>query len=325
MSLPRRIFHYFRLAAVNKRVFTRALSGLLIVAGAVLVTGWHFSFRDYAGYFEQRRGSYARAVVAPAARDSLFEKTWLTVMNKDGFTVECGILTPRSAGKRHPAIILLGGKATGKHAVEYALDVTEVIIVAVDYPYTPRETYSLTNFLGDVPAIRNALIDMVPSVMLVTDYLMAREDVDTTRIVLLGYSFGAPFVPCIIAHDRRFAVAAMVYGGGDLRSLIAHNVRRYETEAAAQCVGALAGVLLRPLEPMRYIDRVSPTPLIMINGTNDEQVPRDNAELLYKAAGEPKRITWLETRHVRPDNIELTRTIVARLRQELELQGIRMH
>jgi dienelactone hydrolase len=232
------------------------------------------------------------------------------------------MLTPRDNLRKHPAIILLGGKATGKYAVNYALDITGVVIIAVDYPYTTRETYTVINFLGDVPAIRNALIDMVPSVMLVTDYLLTREDVDTTRIVLLGYSFGAPFVPCIVAHDRRPAVAVMVYGGGDLRSLIVHNVRRYESEAVAQFAGTLAAFLLRPLEPMRYIDRVTPTPLIMINGTNDEQVPRHNVELLYHAAGEPKTIKWLESRHVRQDNLELTRMIVAELRRELEQRGI---
>jgi fermentation-respiration switch protein FrsA (DUF1100 family) len=158
--------------------------------------------------------------------------------------------------------------------------------------------------------------------MLLTDYLLTREDVDPGKIILLGYSFGAPFVPCIIAHDRRAAVAAVVYGGGDLRSLIAHNVRRYEGEAASQFVGSLGGVLLRPLEPMRYIHRVAPIPLVMINGTNDEQVPRYNAELLYNAAGEPKTITWLESRHVRPDNPALTKAIVAELKRGLAKAGI---
>ena len=308
---------------MKRRIFKRILLLLLLVAGADLAAGWYFYFRDYDSYFEERRGAYEGTIVTPVSRDSLFEKSWVAVKNKNGFVVQCGMLTPRDDAGRHPAIILLGGKATGKYAVDYALDITDVVIIAVDYPYTPRETYTITNFVHDVPSIRSALIDMVPSVMLVTDYLLTRRDVDSTKIILLGYSFGAPFVPCIVAHDRRAAVAAMVYGGGDLRSLIVHNVRRYENEAIAQFVGALGGLLLHPLEPMRYIGRVTPTPLIMINGSNDEQVPRHNAELLYNAAGEPKTIAWLESRHVRPENIELTRLIVAELKKKLEQYGIR--
>ncbi len=309
---------------MKAKVFKRILSWLLLVASAALIVVWYFYARDYSGYFEERRGTYREATVTVAARDSLFEKSWLTVKNEEGFTVECGMLTPRDEKGKHAAIVLLGGKATGKYAIDYALDVRNVTIIAVDYPYTLRETYTIANFLYDVPAIRKALIDMVPSVMLVTDYLLTRQDVDTSQIVLLGYSFGAQFVPCIIAHDHRFAVAAMAYGGGDLRSLIAHNVRRYEGKVTAEFVGILGGLLLRPLEPMRYIDKVTPTPLIMINGTNDEQMPRHNAELLYSAAREPKSIRWLESRHVRTDNVGLTKMIVAELRRELGVRGIRV-
>lgn len=299
----------------------RVLVGLLFVAGAALVAGWYYYGREYGSYFHERRGLYVGATVRPVSRYPVVEKSWLTVKNRDGFLVECGMLTPRDDRGKHPAIIVLGGKATGKYAVDYALDIAGAVIIAVDYPYTPRETYTITNFLHDVPEIRNALIDMVPSVMLVIDYLLTREDVDTSRIVLMGYSFGAPLVPCIVAHDRRPAVAALVYGGGDLRFLITHNVRRYEGEAVSTFVGLLGGLLLRPLEPMRYIGRVTPTPLIMVNGTNDEQVPRYSAELLYNAAGDPKTITWLESRHVRPDNVELTRMIVAELKRELGKRG----
>jgi dienelactone hydrolase len=309
-------------AEIKKGCFRRSLAWGLPVVVAVLIAGWMFYDRDYAGYFQETRGTFAGATVSPVSQHAGLGKSWLTVKSKAGFVVECGMLTPPDDGHKHPAIILLGGKATGKHAVDYALDVTGMIIVAVDYPYTPRDTYTITNFLGDVPAIRNALFDMIPSVMLVIDYLLTRGDVDSSKIVLLGYSFGAPFVPCIIAHDHRPAVAAMVYGGGDMRSLITHNVRRYEGEVISQFVGTLAGALLYPLEPMRFVGRVAPTPLIMINGTEDEQVPRHNVELLYNAAGEPKSITWLESRHVRPDNAGLTRSILAVLKRQLALRGI---
>jgi predicted peptidase len=231
------------------------------------------------------------------------------------------MLEPRSvpgvSRKRFPAIILLGGKTTGKYAVDHALDIENVLIISPDYPYEPRESYSVASFLGDIPDIRQALLDMVPSVMLITDYLWDRPDVDTTRVVLLGYSFGAPFVPCVISQDRRSAVAVMVYGGGDLHSLIRHNVARFEGPVFSELAGFLGGLLLRPMEPMQFVDRIAPTPLVMINGTQDEQVPRENAELLYAAARQPKKLIWLESRHVNVRNIELTVRIIRALKAEL--------
>lgn len=273
------------------------------------------SLKDYSEYFQMRHGSLAEIV---ERRTSIPEKTWITLHNADGFKVECGLFAPHDSTKRYPTIILLGGKATGKYAIDYALDINNVIILALDYPYTPRESYTFWTIIQDIPAVREAFFDIVPASMLAIDYLYQRSDVDTTKIVLLGYSFGAPFVPVITVHDKRITVATMIYGGGELHSLIRHNVGRYKGMLLSEFVGSLSGVLLRPLEPMRFADKISPKPLVMINGVNDEQIPRYNTELFFNAAHEPKKLVWLESKHVNTNNPDLTRRIIATLKEELK-------
>jgi hypothetical protein len=164
----------------------------LVVILSTLSLVFFISSRDYTHYFHVRHGSLAEIV---ERRDSTVMKSWVTLRNSDGFKVKCGLLVPKDSSKRYPAVILLGGKATGKFAIDYALDIDNVIILALDYPYEPRESYTFWTILWDVPAVRKALIDMVPAAMLATDYLFRRTDVDTTKLVILGYSFGAPFVP----------------------------------------------------------------------------------------------------------------------------------
>ncbi len=299
-----------------KRLSFKLIVGIILVLLLILFTlVAYLSFRDYSEYFQSRRGMLAEVV---ECSDSVAGKYWITLRNVDGFKVECGLLVPRDTTKRYPVILLLGGKATGKYAIDYAMDIDSVIILALDYPYEPRETYTFWRVLWDLPAVRQALFDMVPSAMLATDYLFQRKDVDTSKLVILGYSFGAPFVPAIVAHDRRAAVAAMVYGGGELHTMIRHNVARYKGPAMSEFVGSAGALLLRPLEPMRYADKISPIPLVMINGENDEQIPRYNTELFFNAAREPKNIVWLRSRHVRTDNVELTRHIIATLKEELK-------
>lgn len=297
-----------------------AVAGLLVAIAALALLRLYTE--DYTSHFARQRGTFSYATVLPASSDSLTTKSWLTVTNSQGFSVECGMLTPRDSSRRYPAIVLLGGKTTGKNAVDYALGIADAVIIALDYPYEPQTQYTLMSFLADAPTIREALLNMVPSAMLVFDYLRSRRDVDTTKIVVLGYSFGAPFIPCIAANERRCAAAVMVYGAGELRTLIRHNVNRYEGKLMSEFVGTLGAMLLAPLEPLHTIERVAPIPLIMINGTNDEMIPRQNVEMLYAKGKEPKKLIWIESRHVNPRDTSLTATIVEKLRSELSALGV---
>jgi len=302
----------------------RRLIGLTLTAilASLLCIIFYLHFKDYREDFRERRGLIINAQLEPVTKDSTGAKFWLRLQNTKGMVMNCGMLVPNGENILWPAVILLGGKATGKHAVDYALGVDSVLIVAVDYPFEPRDNYTVTSFLGDVPTIRSSLLDMVPSVMLVRDYLATRDDVDTTRIVVAGYSFGAPLVPVIVATDRRFSAAVMGYGAGGLHSLIRHNIRRYRDPFVSELGGVLGGLLLRPLEPMRYIAEVSPTPLIMINGTHDDQIPHGNTLALHENAGQPKTIRWIESGHLHPRNPELTRKVANAMADELRRLGI---
>jgi dienelactone hydrolase len=307
----------------SRKRWPAVVGGTLVVATmTVVLLLLYLSRKDYTEDFRERRGVVERVSVEEYAADSVSRRFWVRIASSSGLTVTCGMLIPRPAGKQYPVIVLLGGKATGRYAVDYALGVDNVIVVAPDYPYEPRDDYSLLRFVGDVPAIRSAIFDMVPSVMLATDYLWGRPDVDTTKLILMGYSFGAPFIPAIIAQDRRAAIAVVVYGGGDVASLIRHNVQRYEGALAGYMAGWLSRLLLYPLEPLRFIDGVSPIPLLMINGTEDEQVPRENTEMLFDGARAPKEIVWIESRHVHPRNMELTKRIIGTIRVKLAERGM---
>ena len=307
------------------KTFLVLLRAAAVATAAVALLVAALYTRDESSEFFARKGDLAHVSLEPLSSDSLFDRSWLTLESSTGLTVVNGLLTPSSrstAGGRYPAVILLGGKATGKYAVDYALGIRNIVLVAPDYPYEPRASYTVTEFLGDVPAIRQAILDMFPSVMLVMDYLHSRSDVDTTKIVLLGYSFGAPFIPAIAASDRRASVAAIVYGGGGMRTLIRHNVRRYRGPLESELVGSASALLLRPVEPLRYVQGIAPMPLVMINGTEDEQIPRQNTMALFERAGEPKTLVWIESGHVHPRNVDLTQKIIASLSSELERLGI---
>lgn len=287
---------------------------LLFITCFFLSYVFYLSYKDYKDYFQLKRGRLSDII---EIEDSISNKFWVTLKNNEGFKVECGLLLPKNQNKKYPAAILMGGKTTGKYAIDYAIDIDNIIICALDYPYEPRSSYNIGTILWDLPAVREAFFKMVPSAMLAVDYLLTRKDVDTSKIFITGYSFGAPFVPVIIANDERYSAAVMVYGGGDLTSLIRHNVARYESLVLAEFLGRISGLLLHPIEPLRHVDKISPKPLLMINGSNDEQIPIHNVKLLFETAKEPKKLIWIESKHVNPNNPTLTKQIIQTLKNEL--------
>ncbi len=297
---------------------------VLIAAVALALSGllaWQLTLNAESPQLSNWRKTSIEATLASMPGDSSNDRARLTLSNGHGLRVECGLLVPRAPGP-HPAMVVMAGRETGKRGIEYVTDVRNLVVIALDYGYEPRESYTFWTFMRDVPAMRRAALDLVPSALMALDYLRQRADVDTSRLILLGYSFGAPLVPAIAAHDRGLAVAAMAYGGGDLPSLISHSFRRSQSALVSDFVGGLAWLLLRPIEPMRYATKISPIPLLMVNGELDEFVPRENVETFFRKAREPKRLLWLRSSHVNPEKVELSHRVAIALRGEMLALGV---
>ena len=133
------------------------------------------------------------------------------------------------------------------------------------------------------------------------DALEQQPWADASRLYLVGASYGAMTGAAAAAFDPRLRKAALIYGGGDLRRLL-------DSPAARETAGILhaparwtLGFLLAPADPVRHVRRISPRPILMINGTHDPLVPPDSAQALHAAAGEPKETAWIESGHIGED------------------------
>ena len=66
--------------------------------------------------------------------------------------------------------------------------------------------------------------------------------------------------------------------------------------AAALAIGG-GGIGPEAADPARHIARFAPRPLLFVNATRDERIPRERAEALHAAAAEPKQVLWFECGH----------------------------
>ena len=103
------------------------------------------------------------------------------------------------------------------------------------------------------------------------DALALHPEVDVGRTVYAGFSLGTMLGALFCAGEPRVRAAALAIGGG--------------------------GMGPESIDPARHIARFAPRPVLFVNATRDERIPRDRAECLHAAAGDPKEVLWFDCGH----------------------------
>jgi len=196
------------------------------------------------------------------------------------------------------ALFLLGGVRTGMKAVRLVEPFPGTLVISAEYPLKRRLPEN------DIPSkVRScfSLIDgsaeSLVAFALVIRYLEAREEIDS--IVLVGASLGVPYTTMLAAQNEVDGLA-LLYGGGKMGIILERAIDVGPPWFRA-VLGAALGRVLAPVDPVRHIGAVSPTPIFLINADHDPHVPDEAVRTLHEAAGEPRKIIIIEGGgHVKP-------------------------
>jgi len=123
------------------------------------------------------------------------------------------------------------------------------------------------------------------------DYVKTRPDVDPYRIVIFGQSLGGA-VGIVVAAQRDDVRGIAADGAfSHYRRIVAWHVRRSPLlRVLAWWVPKL--LVSDGYEPIDYVGRIAPRPILLFHGTADRIVDWHMARELYEAANEPKQL-WL--------------------------------
>ena len=280
----------------------------LSLAGSIIVLTEIYKRSDYQSKFIDRKGRLVLITERPIEGDDGYAWFDFHLENDKNLQVDGTIKIPASGREPYPVLLMLGGLRTGKQVIDYIRDTRDVILIALDYPYTGEKgAQTVWEFLPKVPAMREAVLNTVPAAMLTIDYLRQRPDTDSGRLVLVGGSIGALFAPALAAADPRIEAVAILFGAGDLQNLIYVNTEL--PRPAAALAAWLGAPLVSPVEPLKYIDRISPRPVLMINGTGDPRMPLEGCLALHEKAKPPKKIHWVDSGHLHVRSREFHRLL----------------
>jgi pimeloyl-ACP methyl ester carboxylesterase len=311
------------------RLVLLALAGLLVLVVSVAVGGslWLRGQDPLAAL--QRHPGEVRLV-----RDSVYEGTTTSgerrrfrdrVFETDrAGTIRITTSRPAEGPARPlPLVVVLAGLRTGQESLGYLEHHGPNLLVGYEYPYSQETWYESAKF-DQIPAIRRAVLNVPWQVSWIADRLARDPAVDSTRTALLGYSFGALFVPATqrLAADigRPFHAAILAYGGVDNEALLEANLD-IGPAPLRRALAWTAATLLYPMEPAHHLPHL-PGRFLVIRGANDDQIPDALSRRLAELTPEPKEVVTLDEGHMHPRNPELTQRVIQLSQEWLVAQGI---
>jgi dienelactone hydrolase len=283
-----------------------------LAVGGIAGTAW--LLRDPEPYFLERRSAIAVVDTAPVVVANGVAEQDVTIHGENGFAVHLAVRRPAAVDSvRRPLYLILGGHQRGRSAGALLGDTRGNVYASLEYPFDGNDRAKGLALVTEVPAIRRALYDTPPAVMLALDYLLQRADVDPTRVELVGASFGAPFATIAAALDVRVTRLWIAHGGGEPYTLFEHGLRPEIGFRPARVVVAGLATLLASgprLAPEHWVARVSPRPVVMLNAEDDERIPRRSVDALWDAAREPRTQLWLPGQHMQGNRPEVLERLV---------------
>jgi uncharacterized protein len=126
----------------------------------------------------------------------------------------------------------------------------------------------------------------------VIDFAASRPDVDPERIGALGFSMGGATTILAAAEDPRIKAVVADSAWSDVRHWVKPRLSDlflrptwHFSPLSLKMIELRTGIRLRRLRPVEVIGRLSPRPILIIHGTDDDVVPPGDSELNRAAAG----------------------------------------
>jgi dienelactone hydrolase len=145
------------------------------------------------------------------------------------------------------------------------------------------------------------------------DILVAQPEVDPERIAYVGHDFGAMYGSVLMAVDKRPMAYVFIAG--------ASNFNKWMLFGVPSDTPGLDAYKARMDEfaPTRFVALAAPAPILFQFAQADQYVPREDAQVFYDAASEPKEMKQYRTGHAMMDLPEIQADRLDFLRQQFDL------
>lgn len=230
--------------------------------------------------------------------DTLNARLWhVSYLSARARRVPALLSLPAIGEPPYPAVIFLHGAGDHK-AKDYMMlgdsmfSAAGLAVLRIDidlHGERAREGFDGDELKNYRHLIRDVLAQTVFDLRRGVDYLDSLPFIDSTRTGFMGISLGGIIGSVFCGVENRVEFPIIALAGGGLRWI-------FGKDAFSERVGAM----LAPIEPLNFIGKISPRPVLFLNASRDEVIPRPTSLLLHRTAGEPKKVIWYDAPHHMP-------------------------
>lgn len=305
----------YEAVAMFRYLDTLALLLLGITSVASMPHSQGSNFSSYYQYDPSAPLNVDERIFLEADKNTLF-KVYYDSVNVE--RVPALLSVPKGDDKPFPCIIFLHGYGGEKEDMiplaALAAD-ARYAVIAIDVQYHgERRRAGIELYSANMTRTKDGFIQTVIDARRALDYLETRQDIDPSKLALVGGSMGALIGAILVGVEPRLRACVLVVGGGNMTLMVQRSqhsalpaIREY-LEANNISYRAVQEAL-DPIDPINFVDAISPRPLLMHNGKFDDIVPAECGRLLYERAKEPKEIYWYDSGHDVPLDIVAARTL----------------
>jgi len=206
------------------------------------------------------------------------------------------LFVPEGPGPFAGILLMHGLPGNAEQMTAYAALLARhgAVVVTLDAPFARRGGEPLRFTEADSAEQVQLMTDLQRAV----DLLVARPDVDASRLGYLGISYGGAMGALFVGIERRLKTGVLVVADGGLVTHFTGPEDGGSPVAALSCAERRRWLeSMIPVEPIKYIGFGSPTPLLLQSGRQDNLVPPRDAERLHAVARDPKTVQWHDAGH----------------------------
>jgi len=174
---------------------------------------------------------------------------------------------------------------------------------------TPLNDQSATDLLQQIVDMRRG-----------ADLLLARSDVDRTRLAFVGHSYNAAVGGFLSGIDKRFKAFVLMAGGlSDEQDMKTKEVQEYRQKIGPEKFDAFVAKYAW-FDPGKFVSHAAPAVVFLQYGSQETFLSPERARTYFSVVSDPKQFKEYDAPHAL--NAEARRDRIAFLTEQLRLKAL---